>query len=101
MKGKGTDETLLEAKRRRAIADANRAEIMAQKEADQVVSREVVDAAMAEVGAEFRARLLSLRGSLVTELFGRTEPQIYRALDDAFCGILEDIFTRKPIPKIT
>jgi transposase len=88
---KSPDETLAEAKRRRAVADADRAEITAQREAGKVIALDIVETAFAQVGAEFRSRLLAMRGSLVNELEGQTAENIYRILDQRFGELLTAI----------
>ena len=89
-------ETLLEAKRRRAVADANRAEVIARRESGAVIAVADVEALFAQLGAELRSRLISMRGDLVVELEGRTGPQIFAILDKRICELLENIHNNKP-----
>ena len=92
----GGGETLLEAKRRRAVADANRAEVIARRESGAVIAVADVEALFAQLGAELRSRLISMRGDLVVELEGRTGPQIFAILDKRICELLENIHNNKP-----
>lgn len=96
MPGKSNDETLLEAKRRRAVADADRAEILAAREAGKVIELAEAEQVMAKIGAEVRARLLAWRGTLVPELFGLDEPGIHRVLTDRIHELLEMISSNNP-----
>ncbi|MCU0751479.1 MAG: hypothetical protein MUF86_00380 [Akkermansiaceae bacterium] len=86
-----TAESYGEARRRREIAAANRMEIIAQREAGAVIDLASVEAAFAQVGAEFRSRLLAMRGNLVTELEGQSAENIYRILDVRIGELLESI----------
>jgi transposase-like protein len=92
----GDGESYAEAKRRRAIADANRAEIIAKRESGSVIAVCDVEALFAQLGAELRSRLISMRGDLVVELEGRTGPQIFAILDKRICELLENIHNNKP-----
>jgi len=92
-------ESYTEARRRRAIADANRAEIIARRESKSVVERAAVEQAFVLIVSEFRARLLSMRGDLIHQLHGLPEAGIYRVLDDAFRDLLTDIAERNPVKK--
>ena len=89
-------ETLLEAKRRRAVADADRAEIVARRESGSVIAVSDVEEIFNQLGAEMRSRLISMRGDLVVELEGRTGPQIFAILDKRICELLENIHSNKP-----
>jgi hypothetical protein len=89
--GAAAGETYSEARRRREIALANRAEIITQREAGKLVDLAEVETAFAQVGAEFRSRLLAMRGSLVNELEGQTAENIYRILDQRFGELLTAI----------
>jgi hypothetical protein len=89
-------ESLVEAKRRRAVADANRAEVVASRESGSVIALNDVEALFAQLGAELRSRLISMRGDLVVELEGRTGPQIFAILDKRICELLENIHNNKP-----
>jgi transposase-like protein len=86
--GAAAGETYTEARRRREIALANRAEILAQREAGKVIDIDSVETAFGQIGAEFRSRLLAMRGNLVTELEGQGAEGIYRILDQRFGELL-------------
>ena len=92
-------ESYSEARRRRAIADANVAEIRAKREVGSVVDVADVRQAFHLIGVEFRSRLLAMRGELVMQLHGLDEPGIYRVLDENFRDLLIAIADRSPIPK--
>jgi hypothetical protein len=92
-------ESFAEAKRRRAVADANRAEVIASRESGAVIAVADVEALMVEIGATMRSRLLSMRSDLVVELEGRSGAQIYAALDKRITALLEGIHRNSPIPK--
>ena len=92
-------ETLLEAKRRRAVADANRAEVIARRESGEVIEVAAVEALMVEIGATMRSRLLGWRSDLVHELEGGTGQQIFAALDKRITELLTAIHTNSPIKK--
>ncbi len=92
-------ETLLEAKRRRAVADADRAEIVARRESGSVIAVSDVEEIFNQLGAEMRSRLLGWRGDLVVELEGLSGPKIAAVLDRRICELLERIHTNSPIPK--
>jgi DNA-binding transcriptional MerR regulator len=89
-------ESYTEARRRRAIADANFAEIRAKRESGAVIDLASVEATMNEIGAEMRSRLLAWRSDLVHELEGRSGQQIHAALDKRLCELLEGIHKNKP-----
>jgi hypothetical protein len=92
-------ESYSEARRRRAVADANLAELRAQREAKSLVDAAAVQEFFHSVIIEFRSRLLAMRGDLIHQLHGLSEPGIYKVLDKSFCELLESIATRRPIPK--
>ena len=92
-------ESYTDARRRRASADADRAEIIAKREAGSVIALSDVEALMVEIGATMRSRLLSMRSDLVVELEGRTGAQIYAALDKRITELLTAIHNNSPIPK--
>ena len=89
--GAAAGETYTEARRRREIALANRAEIITQREAGKVIDIDSVETAFGQIGAEFRSRLLAMRGNLVTELEGQGAEGIYRILDQRFGELLTAI----------
>jgi hypothetical protein len=90
-------ETFAEAKRRRAVADADRAQIIAKRESGSVIEVAAVEALMVEIGATMRSRLLGWRSDLVHELEGRTGQQIFAALDKRITELLTAIHTNSPI----
>ena len=90
-------ETFAEARRRRACADADRAEIIAKRESGSVIAVADVEALMVEIGATMRSRLLGWRSDLVHELEGRTGQQIFAALDKRITELLTAIHTNSPI----
>jgi hypothetical protein len=92
-------ESWSEARRRKAIADANRAEILARREAGAVVSKAEVEALFAALGSELRARLLAWRGALVPELHGASEARIHQVLTDRIHELLDGIFSNSPTPQ--
>ncbi len=92
-------ESYSEARRRRAIADADRAEVIAKRESGSVIAVSDVEAVMSEIGATMRSRLLSMRSDLVVELEGRSGAQIYAALDKRITELLTAIHNNSPIKK--
>lgn len=90
-------ESYSEARRRRAVADANRAEVIAAREAGSVIEVSKVEMLVAQIGAELRSRLLSMRSDLVHELEGQTGTAIHRILDRRICELLESIHKNTPI----
>jgi len=89
-------ESYSEARRRRAVADADRAEIIAKRESGSVISVADVEALFAQLGAELRCRLLAMRGDLVVELEGQTGTAIYRILDNRITELLTSIHNNSP-----
>lgn len=75
-----TDETLAEAKRRRAVADANFAELRAKRESGAVVDLATVEASFAALGHQMRAHLLALPLAAASELEGLPAAGIAAAL---------------------
>jgi transposase-like protein len=73
-------ETIAEARRRRAVADANFAELRAQREAGAVVDLATVEASFAALGHQLRAHLLALPIAAASELEGLTAAGIAAAL---------------------
>jgi hypothetical protein len=90
-------ETLFDAKRRRAVADANRAEVIAARESGSVIAVSDVEELMTRLGAEMRSRLLGWRGDLVVELEGLSGPKIAAVLDRRICELLEGIHKNSTI----
>ena len=96
MPGRGTDESFSDARRRREIALADRAELIAKREAGAVVSVNEVEALFSQLGAEMRSRLLAWRGQLVAELHGASEARIHQVLTERVHELLESITTNSP-----
>lgn len=90
-------ETYSEARRRRAIADADRAEIIAKRESGSVIAVADVQNLFTQLGAELRSRLLAMRGNLVVELEGQSGPAIYKILDNRIHEILTSIHENAPV----
>jgi hypothetical protein len=91
-------ESIQEARRRREIATADRAEIIAKREAGAVIAVSDVEAMMLLLGAELRARLLSIRSDLVVELEGLSGSAIYKALDRRITELLSSIHMKSLHP---
>ena len=92
-------ETFAEARRRRAVADANRAEVLAARESGSVIEVAAVEASFAALGAEMRSRLLSWIGTLPTQLEGLDAARIQRLLREKITDLLTAIHGNEPIPK--
>jgi hypothetical protein len=92
-------ESIQEARRRREIATADRAEVIAKREAGAVIAVSDVEFMMLTLGAELRARLLSIRSDLVVELEGLSGSQIYKALDRRITELLSSIHMKSLNPK--
>ena len=92
-------ETFAEARRRRAVADANFAELRAKRESGAVVDLANVEASFAALGAEMRSRLLSWIGTLPTQLEGLDAARIQRLLRQKITDLLTAIHGNEPIPK--
>jgi hypothetical protein len=90
---KAGDETLLEAKRRRAIADADRAEIAAAREAGDSVPFVAAERAAHVVFVVVRAALRELEGNLPCVLEGRRPEQMAGLLRQAFDELQERMAT--------
>ena len=95
----GSGESIHEARRRREVATADRAEIIAKREAGAVIALSDVEVMMATLGAELRARLLSMRSDLVVELEGLSGGAIYKALDRRITELLSSIHMKSLTPK--
>ena len=94
-------ESYAEAKRRRASADANLAEMKAAQQMGKLIDLATVEQAFAEVGFLLRARLLALPSNLVSELEGLTPAQIHLTLKKHIHQLLHDLHENSPIEKIT
>jgi len=92
-------ESIQEARRRREIATADRAEVIAKRESGAVIAVSDVEAMMLILGAELRARLLSMRSDLVVELEGLSGSQIYKALDRRITELLSSIHMKSLNPR--
>lgn len=92
-------ETLFEAKRRRAIADANRAEIQAARESGAVIEVADVEELMTRLGAEMRSRLLSWVGNLPPQLEGLDAARIQTIMREKITELLTSIHENSPIQK--
>ena len=95
----GIGESIHEARRRREVATADRAEIVAKREAGAVIAVSDVEVMMATLGAELRSRLLAMRSDLVVELEGLSGAQIYTALDRRITELLASIHMKSLTPK--
>ena len=73
-------ETIAEARRRRCVADANFAELRAQREAGALVDLATVEASFAALGHQMRAHLLALPVAAAAELEGLPAAGIAAAL---------------------
>ena len=93
-----TGETLGEARRRLAIAQANRAEVLAAQAAGSVIDLNEAIGLFQRIALELKGRLMALRGELVPELEGKTPAQMHRLLDERFRDLLDAIHERRPIP---
>ena len=91
-------ESWSEARRRRAVADADRAEILAKREAGAVVAVADVHEVFSALGSEMKARLLAMRATLVEDLTGRPPEAIARILDDRIRELLASIFDNSRLP---
>jgi phage terminase Nu1 subunit (DNA packaging protein) len=94
-------ESYADAKRRRASADANLAEMKAAQQAGKLIDLATVEQAFAEIGFVLRARLLALPSNLVAELEGLTGAQIHKVLQNHVHQLLHDIHENSPIEKLT
>lgn len=73
-------ETIAEARRRRAVADANLSELRAKREAGALVDLATVEASFAALGHQMRAHLLALPVAAAAELEGLPAAGIAAAL---------------------
>jgi phage terminase Nu1 subunit (DNA packaging protein) len=94
-------ESYAEAKRRRASADANLAEMKAAQQMGKLIDLATVEQAFAEIGFVLRARLLALPSNLVAELEGLTGAQIHKVLQNHVHQLLNDLHENSPIEKLT
>jgi transposase-like protein len=94
-------ESYAEAKRRRASADANLAEMKAAQQMGKLIDLATVEQAFADIGFVLRARLLALPSNLVAELEGLTGAQIHSVLKKHVHQLLNDLHKNSPIEKLT
>jgi phage terminase Nu1 subunit (DNA packaging protein) len=94
-------ESYAEAKRRRASADADLAQMKAAQQMGKLIDLETVEQAFAEIGFVLRARLLALPSNLVAELQGLTPAQIHLTLKKHIHQLLHDLHENSPIEKLT
>jgi hypothetical protein len=90
-------ESLVEAKRRRAVAEADRAEILAKRESGSVIAVSDVEELMTRLGAEMRSRLLSWIGTLPPMLEGLDASRIQPIMREKITEILTAIHENSPI----
>ena len=90
-------ESYSEAQRRRAVADADRAEIVARRESGSVIAVADVEEIFNQLGAEMRSRLLSWIGTLPPQLEGLDAARIQRLLREKITDLLTSIHTNSPI----
>ena len=87
-------ETIAEARRRRAVADANFAELRAQREAGALVDLATVEASFAALGHQMRAHLLALPVAAAAELEGLPAAGIAAALRKHVVEILTLLYAQ-------
>jgi transposase-like protein len=92
-------ETYSQARTRRMRADADRAELNARQQAGELVSLAEVEDAMAQLGFEMKARLLSLPQELAVVLAGLGEVKIHEILKSRIHEILTQIHENSPLEK--
>jgi phage terminase Nu1 subunit (DNA packaging protein) len=96
----GGGETFAEAKRRRAVADADRAEVIARRESGEVIEVADVEELVTRLGAEMRSRLLSWIGTLPPMLEGldasRIQPIMRHKITELLTAIHENSPNSKP-----
>jgi len=87
-------ETIAEARRRRAVADADFAELRAQREAGTLVDLATVEASFAALGHQMRAHLLALPVAAAAELEGLDAAGIAAALRKHVIEILAQLYAQ-------
>jgi DNA-binding transcriptional MerR regulator len=92
-------ETYSDARRRKMIAEANRTELTAQREAGELVSLAAIEDAMAELGHELKSRLIALPQELAVVLAGLGEVKIHEILKSRIHEILKEIHENSPLEK--
>ena len=90
-------ESYSEARRRRAIADADLAELKSDQQRGKLIDLATVEQAFAEIGYVLRARLLALPSNLVPELEGLSASQMHKTLQKHVHQLLHDIHENSPI----
>jgi phage terminase Nu1 subunit (DNA packaging protein) len=94
-------ESYAEAKRRRASADADLAQMKAAQQMGKLLDLATVEQAFAEIGFVLRARLLALPSNLVAELEGLTGAAIHKVLQNHVHQLLHDLHENSPIEKLS
>ncbi len=89
-------ESITEAKRRRAVALADSAELTAAQQAGKLIDLASVEQAFAAIGYAVRGRVLALPATLVPDLEGRSPAQIHETLTKAFDQLLDEIHNNHP-----
>jgi hypothetical protein len=92
-------ETYTEARRRKMIAEANRTELTAKREAGELVSLAAVEDAMSQLGFEMRSRLLSWIGTLPPMLEGLDASRIQAIVRAKVTELLASIHENSPLGK--
>ena len=87
-------ETIAEARRRRAVADADFAELRAQREAGELIDLATVEASFAALGHQMRAHLLALPVAAAGELEGLPAAGIAAALRKHVVEILTLLYAQ-------
>jgi hypothetical protein len=82
------------------VADANRSEVTAAREAGKLVDLATVEQAFAVIGFTLRARLLALPAALVSELEGLSAAQMQICLKKHVYQLLTDLHENNPIEKL-
>jgi phage terminase Nu1 subunit (DNA packaging protein) len=92
-------ESYSEARRRRAVADADKAEVIARRESGSVIEVADVEEIFSQLGAEMRSRLLSWVGNLPPQLEGLDACRIQAVMRDKITELLEGIHKNSTIKK--
>lgn len=87
----GAETDLEEAKRRKAVAEAELAEMQAAQQAGRLLAREDVDAAVIGAFARVRARLLAIPQSVAPLVVGADLPEASEAIRRAIYGSLQEL----------
>jgi phage terminase Nu1 subunit (DNA packaging protein) len=92
-------ESYTEARRRRAVADADKAEVIARRESGSVIEVAAVEEIFNQLAAEMRSRLLSWVGNLPPQLEGLDACRIQAVMRDKITELLEGIHKNSTIKK--